>query len=221
MPKEDLFGQGISIAALTDAPDAETLATNIANGIAGNSVMRFDSASERTATLTGDAAPAAGMLSWLRDVKALYLYDGAAWMVLPTLAVLPYTPTVTNGGSVTWATGTGGWAMQLGPIVMVNAFMLVNAAGSGSGIVGLTMPTNVDRSRRQALTLHSESIGSGGNASSHIGGGEVVFLTSGSGNVSDRIRNDEGGSTGRENNILGNDLLAGGSLTVQGWYLKG
>lgn len=128
-----------------------------------------------------------------------------------------FTPAVTNGGSVTWTTRTG-YYWKLGKMVYVCVYLVVNAGGSGAGIVSVDMPSNVDRSIRQVLTLHTETIGSGGNALSHIGGGECVFFTSGAGATSDRLRTDEGGGTARENNVTGADLLAGGLITVQGWY---
>lgn len=128
-----------------------------------------------------------------------------------------YVPTVTNGGTVTWTTRTGVY-WKIGKMVYVTIYLVINAAGSGAGIVMVDMPSSVDRTLRQVLTLHTESVGSGGNASSHIGGGEAVFFTGGSGATSDRLRTDEGSSTSRENNVLGNDLLAGGLITIQGWY---
>lgn len=131
-----------------------------------------------------------------------------------------YTPNVTNGGSVTWTTRTASW-WRIGKMVFVKMYFVVNAAGSGTSTFTVELPTTPDRTVRQVLTMHTESIGSGGNASSHIGGGEAVFFTTGqggSGVVSDRLRNDEGSSTSRENNIQGVDLLSTGTITIQGWY---
>lgn len=128
-----------------------------------------------------------------------------------------YTPTVTNGGSVTWTTRTGFWKRASG-VVYVNVYLVVNAVGSGTGVVSVTMPTNVNRNFRQILPMHTESVGAGGNATSHIGGGECLFLPTGTGSVSDRLRTDEGAALARENNIQGADLLAGSSITIQGWY---
>lgn len=82
MATTDSYGQGVSIASLTDAPNAETLAKNIANTIVARSAMRFTSASNRAATLTGVAAPVAGMVTYLQDVKRLDYYDGSAWVPL-------------------------------------------------------------------------------------------------------------------------------------------
>lgn len=130
-----------------------------------------------------------------------------------------YVPAITNGGSATFSK-TGLYAV-VGPLVWVSIDVTVGTAGSGSGIVTISMPTTVDRTGRQVLVVHAESIGAGGNASSHIAGGECVFFPGSVTALSDRIRTDEGGTTARENNILGNDLLAGGHLTITGFYLAG
>lgn len=79
MATTDAFGQNISIAALTDAPNANTLAFNIVDALAGRGVMRFASASERNATLT---SPVAGMMAWIGTEKLLTHYDGTAWVVV-------------------------------------------------------------------------------------------------------------------------------------------
>ena len=42
-------------------------------------VMRFDTQSALTATLTGDNAPAEGMVAWIRDSNVLQVYDGGSW----------------------------------------------------------------------------------------------------------------------------------------------
>jgi len=126
-----------------------------------------------------------------------------------------YTPTVTNGGSVTWTTRTG-YYYKIGKLVFVCIFLNSNAAGSGTSLVSVDMPSNVDRSTRQALTLHGETIGANGNATSSIRGGECVFFTGGTGATSDRLRVDNG--TSNESNIQGADILANALITIQGWY---
>lgn len=131
-----------------------------------------------------------------------------------------YTPTVAGAGSVTWTTRTGWWKRSRS-VIHVCVYLVVNVAGTGTGVVTVTMPTNVYRGTRQVLTMHTETIGAGGNATSHIGGGECVFFPTGSGAVSDRLRTDEGSTTARENNLEGVDLLATGSITIQGWYREG
>jgi hypothetical protein len=83
VPGQDDYGQGVSIASLTDAPDASKLAKDIANNLAAHSVMRFASASARGAALAGDTAPVEGMATWLQDVNRLEIYDGSSWITPP------------------------------------------------------------------------------------------------------------------------------------------
>lgn len=78
MPGIDDYGQDVKIAALTDSPNAETLATDIANAIVERSNMRFASATERNATLT---SPVEGMEAWLETENLKTLYDGTSWVV--------------------------------------------------------------------------------------------------------------------------------------------
>ncbi|MFF8100195.1 hypothetical protein ACF07S_10525 [Streptomyces sp. NPDC016640] len=78
MPTTDDYGQGVSIASLSDAPNAESLAKNIANAIVARSVLRFASASARSAAID---SPAAGMVAYLQDTKQLTFYDGSSWIV--------------------------------------------------------------------------------------------------------------------------------------------
>ncbi|CAM5604424.1 hypothetical protein [Streptomyces coeruleorubidus] len=101
MPTPDDYGQGINIASLTDAPDANKLAKDIANAIAPRSIMRFASASARGATLT---APVEGMLTWLNDVNRLDLYDGTTWVAVSVgqstwKTITPESPWTQNGNS--------------------------------------------------------------------------------------------------------------------------
>jgi hypothetical protein len=101
MPGTDDYGQGVSIASLTDAPDAGKLAKDIANAIVQRGVMRFSSASSRGATLS---APVEGMLSWLQDINRLDLYDGSTWVAVSTgsstwKTITPESPWTQNGNS--------------------------------------------------------------------------------------------------------------------------
>lgn len=125
-----------------------------------------------------------------------------------------YTPTVTNGGSVTWTTRTG-WYKRRGKTVEVCVYLAVNAAGSGGSTVMVDMPSSVYRGTRQLMPMHTESVGPNG---SHIGNGTCVFFTGGSGATSDRLRTSSNDGTNRDSNITGADLLAGGTITIQGWY---
>jgi len=216
VPINDNYGQGFTGLDYGDSPDLKVLGAGLL-AMVGQTVMRFASATARAATLT---SPLAGMTTWRQDAKTLDVYDGTSWGSVAIPVTKTWTPVFSNQGSATFSTITGVYAI-LGPLVWVNLYAVVNVAGTGTNLLNVTMPTNVDRTRRQILTLHTETVGAGGNSSSHVGGGEAVFLTSGSGSVTDRLRIDEGGTTGREQNIEGVDLLTGGSLTIQGMYLQG
>lgn len=137
-----------------------------------------------------------------------------------------YTPTVTNGGTVTWTTRTGTYYI-LGDMVFVKIYLNANAAGSGTSIVTVDMPTSVDRTTRQTLPLHAETVGASGSGSTLSGiirNGECVFFTGGSGATADRLRVDSNpagspSQTGADN-IQGVDLKANCLITIQGWYRK-
>lgn len=79
MTTTDPYGQGISLASLTDAPDLPKAISDLANGVIPRGVLRFPSASTRGATIT---SPTEGMMAWLQDVDLLTLYDGSAWVVV-------------------------------------------------------------------------------------------------------------------------------------------
>jgi hypothetical protein len=71
----DDYGQGVTLPALTDSPNIETF-KGIINALVQHSVMRFASASARTAAI---ASPVEGMHSTLDDTNLLYRYDGSTW----------------------------------------------------------------------------------------------------------------------------------------------
>ncbi|WP_394436308.1 hypothetical protein [Streptomyces sp. SGAir0957] len=79
MPTTDAYGQGISLASLTDAPDIPKAISDLATGLIPRGIMRFASASARGATIT---SPVEGMAAWLQDVDLLTVYDGSAWVVV-------------------------------------------------------------------------------------------------------------------------------------------
>jgi hypothetical protein len=78
VPIADTFGQGFTGLDYGDSPDLKKLSEGLLL-MAGQSVMRFASASARNATLT---APAAGMVAWLTGEKLLTVYDGTAWVAV-------------------------------------------------------------------------------------------------------------------------------------------
>ncbi|MFE5658383.1 hypothetical protein ACFQ9H_19600 [Streptomyces sp. NPDC056517] len=92
MANPDPYGQGIQIAALADAPDAETLAHGIVDAVAPRLNLRFASAAARAAQLVGAAAPVAGMLTYLlaEDRYDVRMADGT-WQALSPGAWIPLT----------------------------------------------------------------------------------------------------------------------------------
>jgi hypothetical protein len=112
VPTTDNFGQGISIAALTDAPNAQVLAQNIVNAIVPQSVMRFASATARTADI---ASPAEGMVTWCQDTNILEYYDGTQWISFEAPQVQTY-----NSGASLNTHATTYFSLNLGGIISSN-----------------------------------------------------------------------------------------------------
>ncbi|MFI8084358.1 hypothetical protein ACIF6L_26590 [Kitasatospora sp. NPDC086009] len=105
MPGTDAFQQNIPYPVLGDAPNAEAGLSTLVNGIVGQTVMRFASATARSAALP---TPVAGMTVWLAAEARLEIYDGAAWRTYtPAGAWTTYTPTWT-ADSVNPTLGVGG-----------------------------------------------------------------------------------------------------------------
>jgi hypothetical protein len=77
MPLTDSYGQGIQYSTLTDKPNAQTLGQGLVDGLTPKVVMTFASGIVRGATIT---TPKAGMVTWLKDVGRLEVYDGTAWV---------------------------------------------------------------------------------------------------------------------------------------------
>lgn len=123
----DDYGQGINVAALLDAPDAETLARNLANGFASRSVLRFASATARAAALTGPTAPVAGMHTYLTDTQRLYAYTGSAWRQVSSLTQQGTVNMNWANANTASVTVTFPFAFSSPPNVFVNL-----ASGNGS-----------------------------------------------------------------------------------------
>lgn len=75
----DNYGQGIKFPTLSDKPNAQTAFQALVDGISPRLVMIFSSATTRGATIS---APKEGMVTWLKDVNRLEVYDGAAWVTV-------------------------------------------------------------------------------------------------------------------------------------------
>lgn len=130
----------------------------------------------------------------------------------------PYTPVWANIGTATFTTNVG-WYWRLGKMIFFTAHALINAAGSGTGTaVTVTAPTNPDRTTRQLIPLHGETIKvNGGTGAQTIRNGQGVIFTGGAGAVIDRLRVTDSDGDG-DNNIFGVDLISGGQITLTGWY---
>lgn len=132
--------------------------------------------------------------------------------------IASYVPTVTNGGTAVFSQQSGFYSIT-DIWVDVIIYLNVSTAGSGSGIVAVDMPTNVDRTIRQGLTIHGETIGVNGAGASTTRGGECMFFIGGTGARADRLRVDDSDGDG-SNNILGADLKVGSLLTIFGRYRR-
>lgn len=115
---------------------------DVDNYLMKQSVMSFASAAARDAAVT---APEEGMVAYLRDVDAMTVYTGAAWIVGSYLGDAPsYTPVwtaVTSNPSL----GNGnvvGRYKQWGKTVQVYARLTTGStSGYGSGAYRLSLPT--------------------------------------------------------------------------------
>lgn len=102
MPTADQWGQGVQIASLTDAPDANRLAADLAAGLIPRSNMRFASAAERAAYLGN--TPAEGTEVVLADDRQKYIYLNGTWRRVATDRAMEST---TSGASA-----TSGWSLS-------------------------------------------------------------------------------------------------------------
>lgn len=128
------------------------------------------------------------------------VYNNAAWN--------SWTPAITNGASITYTTQFG-WYVVIGQLVFFGFYIVVNAAGTGTNIVGLSAPLAIERTGRQAVAFNGDAITgfSGSLTALALRSGE-----GGSGANFERIRS----STG--SNMLSNSVISGTILTGTGWY---
>lgn len=98
MPTTDDYGQGISLWSMTDAPNIPDAIKALADGVIPRGVLSFASGTERGATLYGPSrAPVEGMLTWLRDVNRLDIFDGTTFVAVSTGASAWTTITPASG----------------------------------------------------------------------------------------------------------------------------
>ncbi len=101
MPLTDSYGQNVQYPTLTDKPNAQSLSEGLVTGIVPKVVMQFASATVRGATIT---KPVAGMVTWLKDVKRLEVYDGSGWSTITAgtsawKTISPSPPSYTHNGN--------------------------------------------------------------------------------------------------------------------------
>ncbi|CAG6392785.1 hypothetical protein NMG29_06690 [Streptomyces cocklensis] len=85
----DKWGQGVSYLDRSDKPDLTLMGQNLADGLAGRSVMRFADTATRASIIT---APVAGMVTWVGDAARLEWYTGSAWLPIGTdRETMPWT----------------------------------------------------------------------------------------------------------------------------------
>lgn len=117
-----------------------------------------------------------------------------------------YAPGSSGGGIATFSTHTG-WYFRIGPIILFEAYYIVNVAGSGGAAFQPRTPTNVMRGMgRQVVTAHVSGVSGPGT-----GEYSALFFDGGSGTTIDRLT--RGGT-----DLTGANLLAGAIITIQGWY---
>ena len=112
MPKGDKFGQNVQYPVLADVPNIETALTTLVNGVVPLTVMRFDNANARAASLTGTAKPVPGMVTYLiaEDRWEGRQADGT-WLLLsdgPWQPLSWKTGYSAYGGSPGWRKKAGG-----------------------------------------------------------------------------------------------------------------
>ena len=93
----DPYGQGISWLDYTEAPDLRVMGDSMGIPLASRSQMRFASASERDATLVGDAAPVPGMMAYIASEDLFTGYTASWWQVMAAGSQQWIQPTLASG----------------------------------------------------------------------------------------------------------------------------
>jgi len=158
MATTDDYGQGLSVASLTDAPNAEALAKNIANALAQRSIMRFASASARNAAIS---SPVEGMAAWLQDSNLITIYTGSAWLPLLGASVSDQQSPSFDTSITTYGTGSTGGSYATCGVVFTAPL---------SGTVKITSGARVENSSTTAGSLVAPETRTG----SSIGSGTIV-----------------------------------------------
>jgi hypothetical protein len=93
VPISDAFAQEITSLDYGEPPDLKVMGEGLLR-MAGQTVMRFATATERNAVLT---SPVGGMTAWLIAEKLLTVYDGTAWVAVAAGTQAWSTPTLRTG----------------------------------------------------------------------------------------------------------------------------
>lgn len=182
--------------------------TRVAVGNGGHlNVLPEGSASASVIFANTDLGQTAPLLRLQRDSSDRFVVDNTgAVTTYAGNAFTTFTPTVNNGGTVTWTTRTG-WYQRVGKMIFFNVKLVVNANGSGAGPVQVVLPITMEASIDQEVLVRWQE--------TRIG--YAVIFNGANSATFDRIRVQDGGATNQVVNLIGTDLTTGRTLTLQGW----
>ncbi|MFB7647120.1 hypothetical protein ACFC0S_16710 [Streptomyces sp. NPDC056084] len=192
MATTDNYGQGISIPALTDAPNIEGAVSSTINALVRQTIMQFASATARSAAIT---SPLEGMQTWLQDVNAMQYYDGTQWLTYEAPQVQAYNGSVTltssasaytalNLGAVTSSNNASMWssgqptrlvAPTPGTYAVMGAIVWPGLLGSADGRAEVRLNGSATGSNTARFSI---ARGSNGNAAASASG-TVIFTAAG------------------------------------------
>lgn len=145
---------------------ASVLTASDVNGyLMQQTIMPFASASARTTAFsTAGVTASEGMLSYLKDVDQLEVYNGSSWVDAVSLSAwTSWSPTLSGG----WLNGNGTWSayyQQIGKTVHVQAqFTIGSTTTKGTGLT-VSLPVTAARSNLQPVWTQ------GGSASAVLAG---------------------------------------------------
>lgn len=147
------------------------------------------------------------------DLIGITQNSRGSWLALGRLAPTTdtewttYTPTVSGGGSATWA--RDGWWQRRGTLVYFEVYISSSTTGSGATPVTISLPSVPFRgavNRRQSIP------GYAGGLSASSGPICALVLAGGSGAQIDQIQNVANGA------VTGANITASTVFTINGWY---
>lgn len=165
MPINDEYSQGFAGLDYGDVPDLKVLSENLLL-MAGQTVMRFSSASSRNANLT---SPVAGMVAWCAAEKLLTIYDGTAWVAVASGTQSWTTPSLASGYT---GNGNSNGTPQYRLVNLFGEQVVMWKGGlnvtyssgtpvnGGNFISGGTLPTAVRPTARRTVTAACSAVAS-------------------------------------------------------------